>query len=148
MTQTTKPKSRKLTVYLTDPQAASAEYLARMAAFVSSYHPYDWPVSQLDQAWLVEIADGNRVAALVWFTQFLGDRVIECHACVDPAYRSRWLTRRVLTRLFSIPETLGAKAVVAQITSPQIERIWRQLNFRIVPAANLAVLNLREDSHG
>jgi hypothetical protein len=94
----------------------------------------------------MEIADGEYVGALVWAHWVPGaDKVIEVHAAAAAEYRGRWLTSRTLDSLFQIVGIAGAKTIIAQITSPLAERIWRGLGFEI--AAGLAYLNV-ESWHG
>lgn len=134
-----------LAVYLTDPKCGSPEYLDRMVKYVKSHHPSLWPKTLLNQCWLMEVARGEETAALVWFSP-LTDDVIECHACTAPDQRGRWFTRTVLSNIYGIVEHTGANAVVAQVTSPLIERIWRAVGFTVYDT--IAILRIQENNNG
>ena len=141
----------KLEVFLTDAGSASAEYLHRMATFVATHHPERWSVESLNQCHLMEVADGDYVAALVWAHWFDGaDRVLEIHACAAPDYRGRWLNRRTMECLFYLQPYTGARALIAQTRTPMAERIWRAFGFRIVGQVpyGLAVLDTENDWDG
>lgn len=112
-----------------------------MATFVKHQSVDGWTATLLNECWLMEVGDGSYVAGLVWAHWVIGaDRVIEIHAAASSAYRGRWLTSRVLDSLFQIVGVSGARAMLAQTTTPLAERIWRGFGFNV--AAGLAYLDV------
>lgn len=131
-------------VLLTDPGLSTPRSLDLMAQFVTSYHPYEWRPATLNLAWTMEVMKGDTLVALVWFTPCVNPKIIEAHACAHIDHRKRWLTRSVLNALWSIVTVTDADACVAQVTSPEIGRIWQRLGFTIIEPAQLAIMKLKE----
>ena len=118
-----------------------------MARFVKRWHPFSWTSDRLDSCYLIEVTKGKALAGLVWGCWFPGcDRVLDIHVCAAPKHRGRWVNRRTLDALFSIGPRTGARTLVSQVTSPQVERIWRSLGFNII--AGLAVKAIEEPDNG
>ena len=109
---------------------------------MATYHPHEWPESELAQSWLIEVEREGELEALVWFTT-LYDTILECHAVARPDVRGSWLKRDLYATLHhALRNEIEATAVVAQIYDPHVARIWRRLGFTVLP--HFAVLNLED----
>jgi len=131
----------KLQVWMTDPHCATPKYLNKMAQFVASYHPCEWSTSILDHCHLMEIGTETEQRAIVWFAP-VTDNIIEAHACAAPQWQGRWITRNVLDLLQTAIGETEADYMIAQVTSPLVERIWRRLGLEIYDT--IAVLHPKE----
>ena len=108
---------------------------------MKSHHPATWSPHRIDLGYLIEVEDApGDLAALLWALWIPGsDRTLDLHCCARPDYRGRWLTRPVIRGLFQLPVIAHARGVIAQVPTPDIERIYRRLGFDM--AVGLAVLN-------
>lgn len=110
------------------------------------HHPYPWDEDLLFRCHFVSVRTAGSLIALCWVHPVYDRGAVEVHLCADAAWHGRWLTRPVLDALFSLVDVMDAKFVIAQVTGPLIERIWRRLGFTIL--GPLAVLEITEVPDG
>ena len=82
---------------------------------------------------------------MVWFAP-VTDKIIEAHACAAPQWHGRWLSRGVLDQLQAAIDETNSDYMIAQVTSPLAERIWRRLGLTI--HGSIAILTKDGDEHG
>lgn len=106
---------------------------------------YPYPVAEADltDAAVLRIDLGDRPAAYLWLhwaTQ--RDDTLVLHACAAPDARGRWLSMKVVARLFAVAELMGAAFIGTQPTPDapaSLRRLYPRIGFtEIVPGVFLA----------
>ena len=106
------PKPRpKYSVWVTSPGGASKQSLDQMATFVSSYHPFEWPVPRLDESWVLDLEVDGEIIGYTWFYHEINN-VWSVHMAVHPDHQRRWASRRVLDELWSVVDQSGMRSTI------------------------------------
>ncbi len=117
------------------PMMLPKETVERLATFVQSQSEdlTSWDSDKLILCWITSITKEEYQVAVVWHHPVihLHPSAMMMHAAVAKKYRKRWLTKKTLREIFLAPELAGALRLYANVTSPEIEIIWRKLGFTI-----------------
>lgn len=102
--------------------------------------PHPWSLEGLAQSWVMTVRIDDQVAGYVWFTT-IHDGVLEPHVCFHPDYHGKWFSLGVFRKLIMIFKYSGAKALVAQTISEEMEPVLKFMGFTHMPDGKIAILH-------
>lgn len=112
-------------------------------------YPFDWSHEILTKHCLltaIETPCGDLVG-YVWFHWVAGaDKVLDTHICINPKYRGKAFTARVIADLIVLAASCGARTLMARCTSYEDLNLVQRVGFRVIGPFSLLSINPLADT--